>query len=40
MAVVVFAFGVTAGAATAASPHFKKNGSPVCTVSGAGTNSS
>jgi len=35
----VFAFGITAATATASSPHFKKGGSPVCTVSGAGTNS-
>jgi hypothetical protein len=34
------AFGVVVSGATAASPHFKKNGSPVCTVSGAGTNPS
>jgi hypothetical protein len=40
LTVVMFAFGITAATATAASPHFKKNGSPVCTVSGAGTNSS
>jgi hypothetical protein len=40
LTVVVFAFGITAATATASSPHFKKNGSPVCTVSGAGTSSS
>jgi hypothetical protein len=39
MTVVVFAFGVTAATATASSPHFKKGGSPVCTISGTGTNS-
>ena len=39
LTVAVFAFGITAATATAASPHFKKGGSPVCTVSGAGTNS-
>jgi hypothetical protein len=39
LTVAVFAFGVTAATATAGNPHFKKNGSPVCTVSGAGTNS-
>jgi hypothetical protein len=39
LTVVVFAFGITAATATASRPHFKKNGSPVCTVSGAGTSS-
>jgi hypothetical protein len=39
-ALAVSALLLTASAATAASPHFKKNGSPVCTVSGAGTNTS
>jgi hypothetical protein len=33
-------FGLTATAATAASPHFKKNGSPTCNVSTGGTTSS
>jgi hypothetical protein len=37
---VVAVFGLMATAATAAAPHFKKGGSPVCTVSGAGTNES
>jgi hypothetical protein len=40
LTVVVFVFAITAATATAANPHFKRNGSPVCTVSGAGTNSS
>ena len=31
--------GVLSTAALAASPHFKKSGTPVCTVSGTGTNS-
>jgi hypothetical protein len=38
LAVTLFAFSATA--ALAASPHFKHGGSPVCNVSGAGTNSS
>src|SRR4051812_41124432 len=38
LAVALLAFGATA--ALAASPHFKHGGSPVCTVSGAGTNTS
>ena len=33
-------FGLTATAATAASPHFKKGGSPTCTVSTSGSTSS
>jgi hypothetical protein len=37
-AVVVLALGSTATVALAASPHFKKNGEPECTISG-GTNS-
>lgn len=37
---VSLAVGMTASAALAASPHFKKGGEPVCNVSGAGTNSS
>ena len=31
--------GLTAAAALAANPHFKRGGSPVCTISGSGTNS-
>jgi hypothetical protein len=31
--------GLSASAALASSPHFKKGGEPVCTISGAGTNS-
>ena len=31
--------GVLASVAAAASPHFKKGGSPVCTISGSGSNS-
>ena len=31
---VVLAVGMTATAAMAASPHFKKDGEPVCTISG------
>jgi hypothetical protein len=37
LAVVVCA--VTASAAVAASPHFKKGGEPTCTITGAGTSS-
>lgn len=38
--VVVLALAlVSASAAVAASPHFKKGGSPVCTISGSGANS-
>jgi hypothetical protein len=37
---VVAAAALTATAALAASPHFKKGGEPVCNVSGAGTNTS
>jgi hypothetical protein len=33
-------FGLTATAATAASPHFKRGGSPTCTVSTSGSTSS
>jgi hypothetical protein len=32
-------FGALSAAALAASPHFKKGGEPVCTISGTGTNS-
>ena len=39
-ALAVSALLLMASAATAASPHFKKGGSPVCNVGGAGTNSS
>ena len=39
-ALAVSALLLVAPAASAASPHFKKNGSPVCNVSGAGTNTS
>jgi hypothetical protein len=35
MLIVVGAFGLTASAALAASPHFKKGGEPSCTISGA-----
>ena len=34
---VVLALGATATAALAASPHFKKNGEPTCTISGSTT---
>ena len=34
---LVVALGMTASVAMAASPHFKKGGSPTCTISGAGT---
>jgi hypothetical protein len=37
LALALLAFSATA--ALAASPHFKHGGSPVCTISGAGTNS-
>lgn len=37
---VLFAMAMTAPVALGANPHFKRGGSPVCTVSGAGTNSS
>ena len=40
LAAVAAVVGMMATAASGASPHFKKNGSPVCTVSGAGTNTS
>jgi hypothetical protein len=40
LAAVAAVVGMMATAASGASPHFKKNGSPVCTVSGAGTNKS
>ncbi|SRR5712691_6993089 len=35
---LVFAIGVTASVALGASPHFKKGGTPRCTISGSGTN--
>jgi hypothetical protein len=38
-ALVVVATVMSATAAYGASPHFKKGGSPVCTISGTGTNS-
>jgi hypothetical protein len=37
-ATIVLALGTTAGVAVASSPHFKKGGEPICTVSG-GTSS-
>jgi len=39
LTVVLVGFGLTASTAMASSPHFKRGGSPVCTVTGAGTNS-
>jgi hypothetical protein len=36
---VLLAVALTATAALAASPHFKKGGEPTCTISGTGTNS-
>jgi hypothetical protein len=36
---VIVATTITATAALAASPHFKRGGTPVCTISGSGTNS-
>ena len=39
LTVLVVALGVTATGALAASPHFKKGGTPTCTVSGSGTTS-
>jgi hypothetical protein len=36
---IAFVLGATASAASAASPHFKKGGEPVCTVTGSGTTS-
>jgi hypothetical protein len=36
---VVALFGVLSAVAIAASPHFKKGGEPVCTITGTGTNS-
>jgi hypothetical protein len=36
---LVFAIGATASVALGASPHFKKGGTPTCTISGSGTNS-
>ena len=37
---VLFAIGATATAALAESPHFKKGGEPVCTISGSSTSKS
>src|SRR4051794_11987233 len=34
---VLVVFGITAQATPAASPHFKKNGEPTCTISGSAT---
>jgi hypothetical protein len=39
-ATVLVALGMTATAATAASPHFKRGGEPVCTISGSSTSKS
>ena len=38
-AAVVAVFGALSAVAIAASPHFKKGGEPVCTITGSGTNS-
>lgn len=38
-AAVIALFGALSAVAIAASPHFKKGGEPVCTISGTGTNS-
>jgi hypothetical protein len=38
--IVLMVAGVTAAAALGASPHFKKNGVPSCTISGSGTSAS
>jgi hypothetical protein len=38
-AAVIVTFGIVSAAAVSASPHFKKGGEPVCTISGTGTNS-
>jgi hypothetical protein len=37
--IVLLVAGTTAAAALGASPHFKKGGSPTCTISGGGTSS-
>ena len=37
--IVLLVAGTTASAALGASPHFKKGGSPTCTISGGGTSS-
>jgi hypothetical protein len=39
VATVLLTVGATATAAVAASPHFKRGGTPTCTISGTGTNS-
>jgi hypothetical protein len=39
LAIAVFAIGLTATSASAASPHFKKGGTPTCTISGSGSTS-
>jgi hypothetical protein len=39
LASVLTLVGLSASAAIASSPHFKKGGEPVCTISGAGTSS-
>jgi hypothetical protein len=39
LGVVIVVFAIGASAAVAASPHFKKGGTPTCTISGAGTSS-
>ena len=39
LTVVLTAFGITASTTMAANPHFKRGGSPVCTITGTGTNS-
>jgi hypothetical protein len=39
VAAVAALFGVLAAVSVAASPHFKKGGEPVCTITGTGTNS-
>lgn len=38
-ATVLLTFGAVATTVQAASPHFKRNGTPTCTISGTGTNS-
>ena len=40
LAAVLLALVVTAPSATSASPHFKKNGSPTCTISASGATAS
>jgi hypothetical protein len=39
VAAAIALFGVLSAVAIAASPHFKKGGEPVCTITGSGTNS-